>query len=335
MRQDEFNTLLEEIQREERAVREDGQREYAHDESNAFRNFEQAGIELGIPREQVLWILLKKHLDGILAWIRGHRSQREDVRGRIKDARMYLALLWGMAAEVTHFVRVRGSEPAWEAAGQGIPASHDSRLHLLPTQHHKITLAGSEATHHYWFRVPTEGVSVLAVFEGDELNHPATGMTSLPIERISLRDTCSASDPSPGHCTVALNGREGVIYLANAPSFPITVLVRVSGPAERADTPPAAPEPLPLGAIVIDIRQAGGTASECGANTSIWQLDMPLAWLENEHGESDSIPLYILSDETSNFIGPVVNGDSQHWVYAWTTIESARLALNRYVVGCL
>ena len=42
-------------------------------------------------------VYLMKHMDGINAWIKGHKSQREDVTGRIKDAIVYLCLLWGMA----------------------------------------------------------------------------------------------------------------------------------------------------------------------------------------------------------------------------------------------
>lgn len=99
MKQSTFARLLDRIQAEEREVREEGQEEYAHDDKNAFRNFEAIAEELDLTREKVLWVYVKKHFDGILAWINGHRSQREDVRGRIKDARMYLALLWGMVEE--------------------------------------------------------------------------------------------------------------------------------------------------------------------------------------------------------------------------------------------
>ena len=35
-------------------------------------------------------------MDGIIAHVDGHSSQREDVRGRITDAIVYLCLLWGM-----------------------------------------------------------------------------------------------------------------------------------------------------------------------------------------------------------------------------------------------
>lgn len=84
---------------EESETREAGQLEYAHENNNAFRNFENLARELGLDRKTVLWIYLRKHLDGILAHINGHVSQREPVQGRIKDARVYLCLLRGMIDE--------------------------------------------------------------------------------------------------------------------------------------------------------------------------------------------------------------------------------------------
>jgi hypothetical protein len=95
----EMEKYLIYLQKIEREVREQGQKEYAHSEGNAFANFERLAKELNITREQVLWIYLRKHLEGILAHINGHRSQREPIEGRIKDARMYLALLGGMFEE--------------------------------------------------------------------------------------------------------------------------------------------------------------------------------------------------------------------------------------------
>ena len=35
-------------------------------------------------------------MDGISSYIEGHKSQREDVSGRIKDSIVYLLLLWAM-----------------------------------------------------------------------------------------------------------------------------------------------------------------------------------------------------------------------------------------------
>ena len=50
----------------------------------------------GATREQALMTYLLKHIDGIMAHINGHKSQREDVSGRITDAIVYLLLLQGM-----------------------------------------------------------------------------------------------------------------------------------------------------------------------------------------------------------------------------------------------
>jgi hypothetical protein len=88
--------LMEKVFKECQATREAGQKEYAHDDQNALANFERTGAELEIRREKVWYIFAKKHWDGVLAHIRGHHSQREDVRGRIKDLIVYLILLWAM-----------------------------------------------------------------------------------------------------------------------------------------------------------------------------------------------------------------------------------------------
>lgn len=87
-----MNKVFEKCQ----ALRGAGQKEYAHDKDNAFANFERLADDLNLDTEEILWVFLKKHLDGILAHIRGHRSQREDVRGRIRDAIVYLSILHAM-----------------------------------------------------------------------------------------------------------------------------------------------------------------------------------------------------------------------------------------------
>ena len=77
-------------------TRDAGQKEYAHTEDNVFANFERVAKALGISREEVLMVYLLKHVDGISAYVKGHKSQREDVTGRLTDAIVYLMLLWGM-----------------------------------------------------------------------------------------------------------------------------------------------------------------------------------------------------------------------------------------------
>ena len=99
MKREQFNDLFLDIVSEIKKARDCGQKEYAHTEDNVFANFERAGSNLDISREQALMVYLLKHIDGINAWVKGHRSQREDVTGRMKDAIVYLCLLWGMATE--------------------------------------------------------------------------------------------------------------------------------------------------------------------------------------------------------------------------------------------
>lgn len=80
-------------------ARNAGQKEYAHDENNAFANFERIAHDIDIDRERILWVYAMKHRDGIASYLKGHKSQREDVRGRIKDLIVYLCLLRGMIDE--------------------------------------------------------------------------------------------------------------------------------------------------------------------------------------------------------------------------------------------
>jgi hypothetical protein len=81
------------------AMGEQCQKEYAHDEGNALGNFERLAEDLKLPREKVLWVYMKKHMDGILAHINGFKSQREPVQGRIIDAIVYLMLLYCMVVD--------------------------------------------------------------------------------------------------------------------------------------------------------------------------------------------------------------------------------------------
>ena len=77
-------------------TRDAGQKEYAHGRENVFANFERGAKALEISREKVLMTYLLKHIDGISAYVKGHKSQREDITGRITDAIVYLMLLWAM-----------------------------------------------------------------------------------------------------------------------------------------------------------------------------------------------------------------------------------------------
>ena len=80
-------------------MRQAGQKEYARKQNNAFANFERVAENLDIDRKEVLLVYLLKHIDGICSYVKGHKSQREDIRGRLTDAIVYLCLLWGMVEE--------------------------------------------------------------------------------------------------------------------------------------------------------------------------------------------------------------------------------------------
>ena len=99
MNREGLAAVMEQVFEECRLLRAAGQKEYAHEDDNAFRNFESIAADLGMRRESVLYVYFKKHLDGIVAWINGHRSQREEVEGRINDAIVYLCILRGMVQE--------------------------------------------------------------------------------------------------------------------------------------------------------------------------------------------------------------------------------------------
>lgn len=126
MTRDEFAAYLETRFEAIRQLRAAGQREYSHNNS-AFDNFERLARECqfeGVEREQILWVYLKKHLDGILSHLRGNRSQREPVQGRIQDAIVYLFLLMGMEDE--------NSGQVVNAPGIKMPVTSGERAGTVP-----------------------------------------------------------------------------------------------------------------------------------------------------------------------------------------------------------
>ena len=100
MTTEEFKSLFDnEIMPAIGSMREAGQKEYAHDIDEIFANFNRIANSLDCDRKKVLMTYMLKHIDGINAYVKGHKSQREDVIGRITDCIVYLMLLWGMVKE--------------------------------------------------------------------------------------------------------------------------------------------------------------------------------------------------------------------------------------------
>ena len=80
------------------ALRGAGQKEYANS-VDAFDNFNRLAAELKLDRKAILTVYARKHWDGIVSFINGHKSQRESVTGRINDMIVYMCLLRGMIEE--------------------------------------------------------------------------------------------------------------------------------------------------------------------------------------------------------------------------------------------
>ena len=99
MKHKEMMKLIKTIFSKVKEIHTEGQKEYAMDEDNVFANFERIATQMDINRETILWVYFMKHVDGIASYLKGHKSQREDVTGRITDCIVYLMLLWGMITE--------------------------------------------------------------------------------------------------------------------------------------------------------------------------------------------------------------------------------------------
>ena len=111
----QMHNLMDAIIKEVTLVRDAGQKEYAHDDEDVFANFNRVATLLKEDRKKVLMTYMLKHIDGIAAYVKGHKSQREDVTGRITDCMVYLMLLWGMIEEENGlFTREEGNAPLYD-----------------------------------------------------------------------------------------------------------------------------------------------------------------------------------------------------------------------------
>lgn len=90
--------MISKIREELQFLRDAGQKEYARNEDDAFGNFRRISdmTDGTVSMDRVLLIYAYKHVDGIRAYVDGHKSQREDVKGRANDLIVYLVLLLAM-----------------------------------------------------------------------------------------------------------------------------------------------------------------------------------------------------------------------------------------------
>ena len=99
MNRHEMNSLIKRISNIVSDTRDAGQSEYARDSENVFANFERVASFTKTTREKALLTYMIKHIDGLCAYTDGHRSQRENVRGRLTDIIVYCMLFWGMVED--------------------------------------------------------------------------------------------------------------------------------------------------------------------------------------------------------------------------------------------
>ena len=90
-----MNLIIKQVNK----MRNEGQKEYSHNKDDVFANFNRVSNLIESDRKKVLMVYMLKHIDGIASYIKGHKSQRENIRGRITDTIVYLMLLWGMIEE--------------------------------------------------------------------------------------------------------------------------------------------------------------------------------------------------------------------------------------------
>jgi hypothetical protein len=97
---EDFDKLYQKMTEEEMIIGRTKGMEYT-DGSDRLDNFKRLGRDLGCSPKMILWIYLRKHIDSLDTYIRtqGQQPMSEPIQGRIKDARVYLALLRGLIEE--------------------------------------------------------------------------------------------------------------------------------------------------------------------------------------------------------------------------------------------
>ena len=124
----DMSKVMDRILTEVATMRNAGQAEYSHDDSDVFANFNRVSDLLEVDRKKVLMTYMLKHVDGISAYVKGHESQREDVTGRITDCIVYLMLLWAMIEEENDIVHREEGNPSMHNVWNRLKADDGSIL---------------------------------------------------------------------------------------------------------------------------------------------------------------------------------------------------------------
>lgn len=91
----DFTNLLSALQKIESTINESKGPAYAGSD-DALANFKRVGDRLKINPQVVCMIYWLKHIDSIISYVNGNKSDPEPIESRIADARLYPALLLGL-----------------------------------------------------------------------------------------------------------------------------------------------------------------------------------------------------------------------------------------------
>ena len=72
MNKSEMSKVMDRILKEVAIMRDAGQSEYSHDDSDVFANFNRVSDLLDVDRKKVLMTYMLKQVDGIDAYVKGH-----------------------------------------------------------------------------------------------------------------------------------------------------------------------------------------------------------------------------------------------------------------------
>jgi len=96
-----FIELLKLMHQEEIKEWERKNSDYAS-EIDCLSNFKEEGKTLDLSSEIILGVYLNKHLSAIKKYIKTKKLESEPIEERIKDARLYLALLNALISDKKH-----------------------------------------------------------------------------------------------------------------------------------------------------------------------------------------------------------------------------------------
>lgn len=99
----DFEVIFNQMIEEEKQTMHSKGKEYTEGNDNEDRlyNFHQIAKEIGITPMQAWYVYFRKHVSSIASFVKsdGDIHSDESIEGRIKDARVYLALFRGLVEE--------------------------------------------------------------------------------------------------------------------------------------------------------------------------------------------------------------------------------------------